>query len=697
MRTVLEVEAFAEDQLRFIAAERGLEAAESQAAVVNFSKKELERRGLAVTNLEIAGTKTGFGGKTLVELERAGATAGANKEDRIFFAGIVRTGDIVRIEEQPAGSTKKHALAEASKNGLEGVVSKVNDERITVTLSHEDAEPSSLRGRVWIVKLANNVTYDRMARGMKQLLKSPNDISPLARILLGQNSPSSPHDKSSLEDFQFFDTSLNVSQREAVKHALLSPELALIHGPPGTGKTYTLIEIIRQLVKAKKRILVCGPSNISVDNIVERLAPTGVPLVRIGHPARLLPAVVNHSLDILTKTSSGGEIVKDIRSELDSNLQKMNKTKGKAKRDLYLENKVLRKEYRQREKKSVNDVLAGSAVVLATLHGAGSYSLQHETFDVVIIDEASQALEASCWIPLLSLGPTKVLLAGDHMQLSPMIKSTLNSTTTTNTTTTTTAAASESSPTAYTTHPERTLFERQLDLHGEDIKRFLSEQYRMNALICSFPSAQLYGGALVPGAGVGCRLLTDLKGVRETEDTVEPVIFIDTQGGEYFENVDSVDPSFSSSSSSSSSSWKRMRTSESKSNDREAALVLTHVASLVAAGVEDSQIAVVTPYSAQVSLLSTLLLDAFPRTEIGTVDGFQGREKEVVILSLVRSNAAGDVGFLSERKRLNVAMTRPKRQLVVVGDSETVSRGGSFMRDWMTWLGEHADLRYPNP
>lgn len=659
---MIDLEDFAKGQIAFISAERDLEAADAQAASVNFSRKELERRGLAVTNLEISGSRSGFGGKTLVELEHAAATQGSGKDVRSYFTGIIRAGDIVRIEEQPAGSTKKAALTEARRNGAEGVVSKVSDDKLTVALNHEDAEVPSTNGRVWIIKLANSITYDRMIKSMDQLLKKPDKTTGLARILLGHSSPSPPLPVTSLSDFSFFDTSLNQSQQEAVKHSLLSSELALIHGPPGTGKTYTLIEVIRQLVKLKKRVLVCGPSNISVDNIVERLATTGVPLVRIGHPARLLPAVVNHSLDVLIKTSSAGEIVKDIRTELDSNLSKMMKIKGKAKRDLYLENKTLRKEYRQREKKSVSDVLVGSSVVLATLHGSGSYSLQNEKFDVVIIDEASQALEAACWIPLINA--EKVILAGDHLQLSPMIKS----------------APTES----ITTHPERTLFERLLHLHGNGIKKLLSVQYRMHDSICRFPSMALYDSLLVSGPDVGGRLLTDLKDVQDTEDTRDPVIFIDTQGGEYHENIDN-EPSTKS-------------MNESKSNSREAELVVEHVNKLVEAGVREADIAVVTPYSAQVALLSSMLKDdcSFQAVEIGTVDGFQGREKEVVIVSLVRSNTTREIGFLSEKRRLNVAMTRPKRQLCVVGDSETVSHGGKFMKDWIEWLTEYADLRYPD-
>lgn len=659
--TRLDVETFVKDQITFITAERDLEASEAQAASLNFSKKELERRGLAITNLEICGTRTGFGGKTLLELEHAAAIHNTNDRQAAYISGIMRSGDIVRIEDQPAGSAKKAVMTEAKKNGVEGVVSKVTEEKLTVALTHEDGEVPSANGCVWVVKLANSVTFERMIKSLDLLLKRAESLTGLARILLGHSDPSAPQPIESLPDFTFFDTSLNESQQDAVRHSLLSPELALIHGPPGTGKTYTLIEVIRHLVKQNKRVLVCGPSNISVDNIVERLATTGVPLVRVGHPARLLPAVVNHSLDFLTKTSSAGEIVKDIRNELDSNLSKMAKIKGKAKRDLYLENKILRKEYRQRERKSTNDVLTGSSVVLATLHGSGAYSIQNEKFDVVIIDEASQALEAACWIPLLNA--KKVILAGDHLQLSPMIKSTTSHST--------------------STHPERTLFERLLDLHGTGIKRLLSVQYRMNDNICRFPSIALYDSLLISGPEVGNRLLTDLQDVETTDDTKEPLIFIDTQGGEYYEDV------------ASEPSTRSLR--ESTSNSREAELVVQHVVSLRNAGVREEDIAIVTPYSAQVALLASLLRDEndMHAIEIGTVDGFQGREKEVVIVSLVRSNASREVGFLSDKRRLNVAMTRPKRQLCVIGDSETVSHGGQFMKDWINWLSEHADLRYP--
>lgn len=433
-----------------------------------------------------------------------------------------------------------------------------------------------------------------------------------------------------------------------------------------TGKTHTLIEVILQLLKQNLRVLVCGPSNISVDNIVERLSPHKLPILRLGHPARLLPSVLNHSLDVLTQTSEAAEIVRDVRKEMDAKQASIRKTKsGRERRAIYGELRELRKEYREREKKCVGNLVGGSKVVLATLHGAGGFQLRGEEFDVVVIDEASQALEAQCWVPLLQAG--KVVLAGDHLQLPPTIKS-LNSKV---------KGKKEKKGDEKADGEvngegevikgmtlETTLFDRLLAMHGEGIKRMLTTQYRMHETIMRFPSDELYEGKLIAAEAVKDRLLVGLPyEVQETEDTTEPLVFWDTQGGDF--------PEKSEEEGVSKKAGKGLL-AESKSNEMEAALVKLHVQSLVSAGVRAEDIAVVTPYNAQLALLAGQLKEAFPGIELGSVDGFQGREKEAVVVSLVRSNGAREVGFLGERRRLNVAMTRPKRHLCVIGDSETV-------------------------
>ena len=453
-----------------------------------------------------------------------------------------------------------------------------------------------------------------------------------------------------------------------------------------TGKTYTLIELILQLVQHKLRILVCGPSNISVDNIVERLAPHKVPIIRLGHPARLLPSVLNHSLDVLTQTSEAASIVKDVRKEMDAKQASVKKTKsGRERRVIYTEMKDLRKEFREREKQCVTTLVGGSKVVLATLHGAGGFQLRNEEFDIVIIDEASQALEAQCWIPLLSA--KKVVLAGDHLQLPPTIKSTPPKP---KPKPDKDKSRNEGSPGL-----EVTLFDRLLTLHGPSIKRMLTTQYRMHEKIMRFPSDDMYDSALIAAPSVASRLLTTLPyPVEDTDDTREPLIFYDTQGGDFPETASSSDNSATDGKEVSKSSLLV----DSKSNLSEAALVKRHVEAIVAAGVHAEDIAVVTPYNAQLSLIShdLGLKDTFPGIELGSVDGFQGREKEAVIVSLVRSNDEGEIGFLAEKRRLNVAMTRPKRQLCVIGDSETVGKGSKFLKRWMEHLEKEADLRYPD-
>lgn len=336
------------------------------------------------------------------------------------------------------------------------------------------------------------------------------------------------------------------------------------------------------MIKLGLRILVCGPSNISVDNIVERLAPHKVPMIRLGHPARLLPSVLNHSLDVLTRTSEAGAIVKDVRSEMDAKQASIRKAKnGKERRVIYGDLKELRKEYRERERKCVSSLVAGSKVVLATLHGSGGFQLRNEEFDVVIIDEASQALEAQCWVPLLSA--KKAVCAGDHLQLPPTIKS-LNAKSKPK------SKDAKSGPTL-----ETTLFDRLLALHGPSIKRMLTTQYRMHEKIMRFPSDELYESKLIAADAVKERLLKDMTAyeVQDTDDTSEPLIFIDTQGGDFPERNEDDQPD-------GVKSKKSILHADSKSNEMEAALVKQHVQKLVDAGVRPEDIAVVTPYNAQV-------------------------------------------------------------------------------------------------
>ncbi|KAJ0288507.1 hypothetical protein COL940_000617 [Colletotrichum noveboracense] len=659
----LSVQSFAATQLSLLSAELAAEIAESSALVSLHSPTALQRAGLALSNLVVGARRTGLGGRTVLELNPDPAVS-SSAEGRLPEHGL-RPGDIVLLSEQPAGNAKKREVKELESKGARGVVTRMRHESVGIAVDEGKGEEREFNGRVWVVKVADDVTYRRMNLTMEKLEKMTEaEYSSFMRVLFGLSSPSPVPlvlaSDSDLSKIQWIDPSLNDSQKDAIRFALASREVALIHGPPGvsllrpphlkaqtdtgqTGKTHTLIELILQMLKLDLRILVCGPSNISVDNIVERLAPHKIPILRLGHPARLLPSVVAHSLDVLTQTSEAGAIVKDVRAEMDAKQASIKKTRnGRERRQIYGDLKELRKEFRERERRCVSNLVRESKVVLATLHGAGGHQLRDQQFDVVIIDEASQALEAQCWVPLLSA--KKAVCAGDHLQLPPTIKS-LNS----KVKKVPAKGAGEKQIKGMTL--ETTLFDRLLALHGLSIKRMLTTQYRMHEKIMRFPSDELYDGRLIAAEAVKERLLKDLPyEVQDTEDTNEPLIFIDTQGGDYPEKSEDDDKD----------AVKKAKFSlhgESKSNEMEAALVRQHAQSLVDAGVKPEDIAVVTPYNAQLAILAPLK-EQFPGIELGSVDGFQGREKEAVIVSLVRSNSEGEVGFLGEKRRLNGKLRR---------------------------------------
>ncbi|EPE27709.1 P-loop containing nucleoside triphosphate hydrolase [Glarea lozoyensis ATCC 20868] len=658
---------FATTQLSLLTTELESEVLTTTTLLTSSTPTALSRAGLALTNLLLVSQRTGLGGKTVLELSPDPATASGSED--LPEHGI-RVGDLVVVGEQPSGSARKREIQELEGKGMRGVVTRVGRRAVWVAVEGEEGPT----GRVWVVKLADEVTFKRMNQVMTRIQKMGSDeYSTLIRVLFGIDSPTPVQD---VGDIEWVDDSLNESQKDAIRFALGSREVALIHGPPGTGKTHTLIELILQMVKRGLRVLVCGPSNISVDNIVERLAPHKLPIVRLGHPARLLPSVLHHSLDILTRDSSAAEIIQDVRKEMDTKQASVRKTKSARERKaIYLDLRELRKEFRNRERKCISTLIKGSKVVLATLHGAGGYQLKDEVFDVVVVDEASQALEAQCWVPLWKA--KKVVLAGDHLQLPPTIKS-LNSKSKSEIKSETKSEVKSEGGGGEIIKGmtlETTLFDRLIELYGDTVKRMLTTQYRMHSLIMQFPSDTLYSSLLIAANSVKSRLLSTLPyDVLETEDTTEPLIFFDTQGGDFPEKNEEEEEE---------KGKKGRLLGDSKSNEMEALLVRRHVGNLVEAGVKEEDIAIITPYNAQLALISRTIKETFPGIELGSVDGFQGREKEAIIVSLVRSNPEKEVGFLGEKRRLN-------------GDSETLSGNNKFLKSWMVFLEEKADLRYPD-
>ncbi|KAF9984009.1 hypothetical protein BGZ75_004412 [Mortierella antarctica] len=719
----MDPEAFLSHQEKLVQAERDFEVLEIQRVFEACTPAQLSKKGLAVLGLTVVGMKTGAGGKSLVDLELSNATS----TSPALPAHRLRVGDIVALEEHGTGSKGKPMKA-GWKPKLDGVVFRITDTTIVVAIKsrkegeNEEEIPKEVQERCRLVKLANNVTYERMLSQMRFLKGTLSQVSAnslplgLSNVLFGRQEPTFDETYADLSKVKFLDPTLNASQQEAVRFALAAQQVALIHGPPGTGKTFTLVELIRQLVLQKKRVLVCGPSNISVDNLVERLATYRLNIVRTGHPARLLPSVLEHSLDVLSRTSDQGRLVNDIRLELDETFQKIQRCKFRSERkQLYQEVKQLRKDFKAREKLVVKELIQNANVVLSTLNGCAAKNLWGEKFDVVVIDEATQALEGA-----------KVILAGDHLQLPPTIVSEGISTASFLAAETLSATrelkeqrrkAAQAGLLATFEVPgldlqkiakdqdyssfllSTTMFTRLLGCFPKDgaqlIKRTLVVQYRMNEDIMVFPSTKLYQNVLV--ADESCRqwLLKDLPGVHksrtdvgEESDTDHALVFLDTSMAGMTEETED------SENNAAGGSNLGGGLDESKLNRGEATTVVDYVKNLMRSGVAEEDIAIITPYSAQNALLRQLLREEHPGIEIGTVDGFQGREKQAIILTLVRSNDAGDVGFLSDRRRLNVAMTRSKRHLCVVGDSDTLSKKDTFLKAWMDFLGDKADVRY---
>ena len=607
-----DIAAFVEKHRHLIDLERQAEVEETTKLQATLSAPELERRGLCLLRLRIADEHAGLGGRDLLELE-------PTKHDELPPSRI-RPGDIVSVRAERTSMEQPAAAAT-----LTGVVYRLTPRRLTLALDsfHHDLPEAPLR----LDRVANDVTYQRLRDVLKHLLGyrgGPADR--LRKVLFGAEEPR--FDK--LESALGVDPTLDASQRDAVAFALAARDVALLHGPPGTGKTTTIAEIIRQASRRGERVLAGAGSNVAVDNLVEHLVRTELRVVRTGHPARLLPSVREHSLDTLVEKAAGTKIAADIRRELEQVRRRRGRaSKWQTRREMRSEMRELATELRELEKHTIRQVLSDADVVLTTNIGAADALLAGMDFDLVVIDEAAQAIEASAWIPILK--GRRAVLAGDHCQLPPTICS---------------------------SHAQReglgvTLFERLIQTAGEEITRMLTVQYRMHERIMEWSSGELYDGRLEAHNSVRHHLLAHLPHCAATPESEACVLLIDTAGCDLEEELD--------------------EEGHSKANDGEARVVFKHLEHLLEAGVRPEEIAVITPYNAQVARLRRRLHTAYPALEIGSVDGFQGREKEAVVISMVRSNARGDVGFLADERRMNVAVTRARRHVAIIGDSATVS------------------------
>jgi len=631
-----------QDELRHVRALLQLEQKEEQAQFklknASANIKERRRRGLTWYPVTITQEDIGFGGKVVLELERP-----AHRQDLHLF----------QVGASAALFSNAPGYSGPDRPVLSGVVTSVRRNKLLLATT-KDALPD------WVMNgtsLGIDLTFDEVSyREMGQALRAVigahgNRLAELRDVLLGAKLASFREQKA---DDLFYPSPLNDSQLAAVRHAVSAQDVAVIHGPPGTGKTTTLVQAILETIRRERRVLVCAPSNTAVDLLTEKLAERGVNVIRLGNPSRVSDLLLKHTLDAgvmahasYAKMHAMRQTAEQHRDTANEHVRNFGFEERQHRQWLREEARTLRQAADDLERFMTEDVLESVQVITCTLVGASHRHMRHLSFETVFIDEAAQALEPGCWIPIAK--GQRIVLAGDHHQLPPTVKSE--------------QAAREGL--------RETLFEKCIQ-RQPNTARMLTTQYRMHEQIMGFSSEKFYGGQLVPHASVRHAGL-EAYDLRFAPDL--PVEFIDTAGCGYQEVA--------------------IPESRSTANPEEAHLLLERLAQLLAPYDKDEHdehqhiplsIGVIAPYRAQINYLKDAIEDSEVlndlllqrRLSVGTVDSFQGQERDIIAITLTRSNPQGEIGFLSDIRRMNVGMTRARRKLLLVGDSSTLCRHPFF-------------------
>ncbi len=534
-----------------------------------------------------------------------------------------------------------------------GAVHWIDGDRMRVSF-FSDELPSYLRyGKTGINLVFDERTFREMKNAVELVRDSRNNrCAELREVLLGNGQQNF-----TMLNREIIISGLNPSQNQAVQSILEADDVAVIHGPPGTGKTTTLVAAACELVKIHAQILVCALSNAAADLLAERLHLAGLSVLRVGNLSRIDESVIQNTLESKLSVHPEMKTVKEYRKRAEEFRRMAGKYKrnyGRAEREqrdaLMKEAKSLTRDARKVEASLVTAILDHSQAIVTTLLGSIHSTIHDRRFPVAIIDEAAQALEPGTWIPVLK--SDKIVLAGDPFQLPPTVKS------------------AEAVRKGFSI----TLIEKQL-ASGRKVN-LLDRQYRMNHLIMGFSNEWFYGGKLVADAGVN-----DWK--LDAESPADhPLEFIDTAGCG-FEEI-SGEGSFS------------------LENPGEFRVLRTHLLRLASQvrPEHDPQIGIISPYRQQVrymkeSVIADPLLSLIPSLTVNTIDSFQGQERDIIYISLVRSNPSLEIGFLSDTRRMNVAMTRARKKLVIIGDSATIGnhefyralliyceKKGSYLSSW---------------
>eukprot|EP00092_Neocalanus_flemingeri_P024607 GFUD01026687.1.p1 GENE.GFUD01026687.1~~GFUD01026687.1.p1 ORF type:complete len:903 (+),score=241.20 GFUD01026687.1:48-2756(+) len=612
--------------------------------------------------------------KLLIDLEEA-ACAGLLKKEKVEISerlevaetsNTVYGGTLVKLWTSgimPEVRVGSNVSLQGWEQQMIGIVTSVDEAQVCL----------SVRESKLVFTLVTDFILERMDchrefQKLKVAVENANNptkhFENLRDVLFGLKEPEvAPF----LLPLKYFNPQLDKTQKASVNFSLRQEELTVIHGPPGTGKTTAVVEIILQTLLTGGKVLVCSPSNVAVDNIMERLLTfrqEKEKFIRIGNPARVSEGLQKFTLDAVTQEKS--RQVEDVQmqiSVIQAELDKSSDGVTGERLELWRKSDQLKQDLKHMTEDLHNTrekALVNAEVVLGTLTSCdpeGTLKLLPQFhFSLTVIDEVAQALEAACWL-VIPRAP-RLLVAGDHLQLPPTI---------------------HSQNKEVKDQLSVTLMERLLDRYARwDMKVvfMLDIQYRMNRKIMQWSSDTFYHGGLYASPSVENHTLAQLSHVRLVPGLTDTVLLlIDTAGCNMGEVASGEKTSFA--------------------NVGEARIVCHLVKQLMESGLRAEEVGVITTYSRQVELLANNLHSQYNELEIKTVDGFQGREKECIILSLVRSNPACNIGFLVEKRRLNVAVTRARRQLILVCDSNTVARD-VFIQNFLAFMKHEGRQQSPH-
>ena len=583
-----------------------------------------------------------------------------------------------------------------------GIIHFVERNRLKIILQARDVPDWINQGQLGVEQLFDDRSYQEMERALLKVMQAKGDrLAELRDLLTGTRHPESRPTELPLEpassSFTEEAMGLNASQHAAVQAILDNPNVAVIHGPPGTGKTTTLVAAIRLLCERESTVLVTAPSNTAADLLTERLATAGLNVVRIGNVSRVDEHILPHTLDAILARHPESRNIRKVKMQAAEWRRQTQRHKRTFSGEDRREREHLKQQVRELEAwattleaRLVEQILTSAQAITCTLVGAANPLLERYKFRTCVMDEAAQALEPAAWIPILKC--SRVVLAGDPFQLPPTVKSQ--------------DAAKQGL--------SITLIERCLELIPHQV-HLLTVQYRMHQAIMDFSNQYFYGGALQAHESVRERLLSADYGIwnaelppdefaefpseapnaptsirHSTTPYLESVIFIDTAGTGFEEKINR-------------RTGKDSSRYQSKYNPEEALLVREHLLQLLSKFPASAlpSFGILSPYREQVNYLEQLVREdatlaplLVPRTNevrsglaINTIDGFQGQERDVIYISLVRSNNRHEIGFLSDYRRMNVAMTRARMLLVVIGDSATIGNN-PFYKAFLDYCAE---------